>query len=199
MSQTATTLRSMEALPLSDEYYELLEYRNRRDDETDEDGDAPQTDEEIAEAVGVSVEMVQLFYSVEPFVEYAPDALSYSTIESIVDALDKETSNEAVAEAVGVSEATVQMFRSFDTYSEFWPSFLDLSKVHYGTLLLWKTTDLSHEEIADAVGVSRHTVHKYLTRRYSKYDGALESIKRAEATAEFLLAIDPNIPDHLDD
>ncbi|WP_336336877.1 LuxR C-terminal-related transcriptional regulator [Haloarcula brevis] len=84
-------------------------------------------------------------------------------------------------------------------FDEFEPDNLLLSELHYEVLKLWATTGLSHEEIANQLDASEDTVHKYLTRRYSKYEDAREKAEKAERTAEFLLIIDPNIPDHLDD
>lgn len=74
-----------------------------------------------------------------------------------------------------------------------------LSELHYDVLWLWATTDLTHEEIANKLDASEDTVHKYLTRRYSKYEDSRDKAEKAERTAEFLLIVDPNIPDHLDD
>lgn len=85
------------------------------------------------------------------------------------------------------------------TLDEFEAEEMLLSELHVEVLKLWATTDLSHEEIAEKTGASEDTVHKYLTRRYAKYEDAQEKARLAQTTAEFLLAIDPNIPDHLDE
>lgn len=65
-----------------------------------------------------------------------------------------------------------------------------LSDLHADVLRLWATTNLKRREIADDLGTTTGTVHKYITDRLAMAEKAERQAEVCEKTAKFLARIE---------